>query len=139
MHTKCSVCFTQNSDTLLRNQHLAPNEEIMISVSQFNAQAHFHFHLLPQLCEDTFFHPDPVFFSWSHSWVSPHLDGLDGFKADKMNMGSGWPFMVWLFSLRVFFFFLTKGVLNIHLCCNNYDHYSFFSLSLKIQNVALTI
>ena len=47
-------------------------------VSQFNTQAHFHFHLLSQLCEDTFFHSYPVFFSWSHSWVSPHLDGLDG-------------------------------------------------------------
>ena len=37
------------------------------------------------------------------------------------------------------FFFFFKGVLNIHLCCNNYDHYTFFSLSLKVQNVALTI
>ena len=34
------------------------------------------------------------------------MEKLDGFKADMVNMGSGWPFLYGLFSLKIVLMFI---------------------------------
>ena len=34
------------------------------------------------------------------------MDKLDGFKADMVNMGSGWPFLYGFFSLKMVLMFI---------------------------------
>ena len=49
--------------------------------------------------------PHPFFFK-SVTEILSYLDKLDGFKADMVNIGSGWPFLYGFFSLKMVFMFI---------------------------------
>ena len=49
--------------------------------------------------------------------ILSYLDKLDGFKADMVNVGSGWAFLM---------YFFTKDVFNVYSCCNMYQYYTVF-------------
>ena len=52
------------------------------------------------------------------------LDKLDGFKANLVNMGSGWPFL--------YGFFFTKDGFNVYSYCNMYEScILFFPIVIK--------
>ena len=53
-------------------------------------------------------HPFPhlFFFFLSVAEIFSYLDKLDGFKADMVNMGSGWAFLYGFFSLKMVLMFI---------------------------------
>ena len=108
IHTKCSVCFTQNSDTVLRNQHLAPTPMRKSRILCYNLihRPTCTFTYCPNCMNISFSILIQFSFPGTIAEFSHHLDSLDGFKPDKLSMGSRSPFMVWLFSLRTFLIFI---------------------------------
>ena len=122
-HLKYSTRFIQNGCILLQNQHITSKIRktygfyiIMLSTTPLPFQQLFNcmnISFLPILFLILFFLRVLLrFFS--------ELDKLDGFKANLVNMGSGWPFL--------YGFFFTKDGFNVYSYCNMYESCILFFL-----------